>query len=213
MNSKQCRGSRRGVGLAAARSARAANRVLAGPTQKEMMVMCRDRGLVFDRDTKQCRPKKVRGSALENAYARGSLFFGKKNNFGMVRTASDQRPGQSFASATESGNDLNMYIPGQSLASMSVNQSINENTGGRTVGPVATGVRPLDALPFTTTGKKQDPGPLGLSTQQIANFQKSTIDGTSSSRIPVGSWGSDGGARTTTGGMVKFGGACSGRKY
>lgn len=76
MDNKQCRESRRGAGLAAARTARAASRVLAGPTQKDMMAMCKNKGLVFDRDTKQCRPKKVRGSALEQAYARGSLFFG-----------------------------------------------------------------------------------------------------------------------------------------
>jgi len=92
MDSKQCRESRRGAGLAAARTARAAKRVLAGPTQKEMMAACKAQGLVFDRDTKKCRERKVRGSALEQAYARGSLFFGK-NKFGVNQPASAQRAG------------------------------------------------------------------------------------------------------------------------
>ena len=92
MDTKACRESRRGAGLAAARTARAAKSVLAGPTQKDMMAACKAQGLVFDRDTKQCRPKKVRGSALEQAYARGSLFFGK-NKFGVNRPAGHQRAG------------------------------------------------------------------------------------------------------------------------
>ena len=92
LDSRQCRESRRGAGLAAARTARAANRALAGPTQKDIMTMCKAQGLVFDRDTKQCRPKKVRGSALEQAYASGSLFFGK-NKFGVNRPAAAQRAG------------------------------------------------------------------------------------------------------------------------
>ena len=92
LDSKQCRESRRGAGLAAARTARAANRALAGPTQKDMRAMCKGQGLVFDRETKQCRAKKVRGSALEAAYARGSLFFGK-NKFGVNRPAAHQRAG------------------------------------------------------------------------------------------------------------------------
>ena len=92
MDSKQCRESRRGAGLAAARTARAAARTLAGPTQKDMMAMCKAQGLVFDKETKQCRPKKVRGSALEQAYARGSLFFGK-NKFGVNHPAAAQRAG------------------------------------------------------------------------------------------------------------------------
>jgi hypothetical protein len=87
---KQCRESRRGAGLATARTARAAARTLAGPTQKDMMAMCKAQGLVFDKETKQCRPKKVRGSALEQAYARGSLFFGK-NKFGVNHPPSAQR--------------------------------------------------------------------------------------------------------------------------
>ena len=81
VDSKRCRESRRGAGLEAARTSRAMARVLAGPTQKDMMAACKAQGLVFDRDTKQCRERKVRGSALEQAYARGSLFFGK-NKFG-----------------------------------------------------------------------------------------------------------------------------------
>jgi hypothetical protein len=94
-DSKQCRASRRGAGLPAARAARAAGRVLAGPTQKDMMAMCKAQGLVFDRATKQCRPKMVRGSALEQAYKRGSLFFGMqcKNKFGVNRPAAHQRAG------------------------------------------------------------------------------------------------------------------------
>ena len=94
-DSKQCRASRRGAGLPAARTARAAGRVLAGPTQKDMMAMCKAQGLVFDRATKQCRPKMVRGSALEQAYKRGSLFFGMqcKNKFGVNRPAAHQRAG------------------------------------------------------------------------------------------------------------------------
>ena len=73
---KQCRASQRGSGLAAARTARAMNRALAGPTQKEMAAACKAQGLVFDRATKQCRPSKRGLSGLERAYARGSVFFG-----------------------------------------------------------------------------------------------------------------------------------------
>ena len=89
-DTKQCRESRRGAGLPAARTARAAMRVTAGPTQKDMIEMCKARGLVFDRETKQCRPKKVRGSALEEAYKRGSLFFG------VNQPASAQRTGVTY---------------------------------------------------------------------------------------------------------------------
>jgi hypothetical protein len=59
-----------------------------------MMEECRLRGLVFDRNTKECRESR-RGagrSALEQAYARGSLFFGK-SKFGVNRPAADQRAG------------------------------------------------------------------------------------------------------------------------
>ena len=71
--------------------------------------MCKARGLVFDRDTKQCRPKKVRGSTLEQAYARGSLFFGKNkfgqrlsvHKFGVNPPAAHQRTG---AYAHKGGN-------------------------------------------------------------------------------------------------------------
>lgn len=98
MDSKKCRESRRGAGLAEARTARAMKQALSGPTQKDMMAMCKAQGLVFDRDTKQCRARKVRGSTLEQAYKRGSLFFG------VNRPAADQRAGivyHSPASATK----------------------------------------------------------------------------------------------------------------
>ena len=106
MDSKQCRASRRGAGLEAARATRAANRALAGPTQKDMAAMCKAQGLVFDRGTKQCRAAlpKGRKSALEAAYARGSLFFGK-NKFGVNRPAAHQRPGVVYHSpASRLGN-------------------------------------------------------------------------------------------------------------
>ena len=78
MDTKECRDSRRAVRAAA----------LAGrPTQKDMMAMCKAQGLVFDRETKQCRPSKKARDPLEQAYARGSLFFG------VNRPASHQRTG------------------------------------------------------------------------------------------------------------------------
>ena len=79
MDNKQCRASRRGAGLEAARASRAANR---GDTMTvaQMRAACKAQGLVFDRETKQCRSAlpKGRKSALETAYARGSLFFGAR---------------------------------------------------------------------------------------------------------------------------------------
>ena len=75
-DTKRCRASRRGAGLAAARTARAMNRALAGPTQKDIMAACKAQGLVLDKATKQCRPSKRGLSGLERAYARGSVFFG-----------------------------------------------------------------------------------------------------------------------------------------
>jgi hypothetical protein len=61
-------------------------------TQAEMAAACKAQGLVFDRDTKQCRPSKRGVSDLEKAYARGSLFFGK-NKFGLNRPPAAQRAG------------------------------------------------------------------------------------------------------------------------
>ena len=77
MDSKQCRASRRGAGLEAARATRAAKRGDA-MTVAQMREMCKAAGKVLDKDTKQCRDPlpKGRKSALEAAYARGSLFFG-----------------------------------------------------------------------------------------------------------------------------------------
>ena len=88
-DTKRCRASRRGAGLAAARTARAMNRALAGPTQKEMAAACKAQGLVFDRDTKQCRPSKRGLSGLERAYARGSVFFGQRGR--VVNPMSDRQ--------------------------------------------------------------------------------------------------------------------------
>lgn len=78
----ECREKKpRGGNLVAARTARAAKRAVAGPTQADLKAACKARGMVFDLALKDCREKKARGrkagsSALELAYNRGSLFFG-----------------------------------------------------------------------------------------------------------------------------------------
>ena len=86
------------------------NRAFAGPTQKDMAAMCKAQGLVFDRETKQCRAAlpKGRKSGLEAAYARGSLFFGK-NRFGVNRPASHQRAGIVYSSPASTLGSKNVY--------------------------------------------------------------------------------------------------------
>ena len=84
---KQCRESRRGAGLPAARAARAANRGGAVPVAV-MRQACRDQGLVYDVESRTCRPRKQRLFGLEAAYARGGLF-----NFGLNAPPSALRPG------------------------------------------------------------------------------------------------------------------------
>ena len=125
MDTKACRESRRGAGLAAARTARAAALTLAGPTQKDMMAACKAQGLVFDRVTKQCRQAKVRRGKEVDPFSmrqkmlkckeQGLVFDavedkcrpkrtgGRKTSFGVTRTPADQRVGIVHHSPASSG--------------------------------------------------------------------------------------------------------------
>ena len=186
---KQCRASRRGAGLASARTARAMNRALAGPTQKDMAAACKAQGLVFDRATKQCRSSKRGLSGLERAYARGSVFFGQRG-----RQANPMSDRQLAMACKAQGLVLDKATKqcrasqrGAGLASARTARAMNRVMAGPTQKEMAAACK-AQGLVFDRATKQCRPSKRGLSGLERAYARGSVffgVDATTNAQVPA----------------------------